>query len=428
MLAMVAFGSAAAYLTRHCISAANTAIQADLRFDDAQMGQLMSAFAIGYLLCQVPAGWLGNRWGTRLAFTLLSILWSLSNLWTAVGSTFHLLWASRFSLGSFQAGLVPVSAKIVRDWMPARTHGISSAAITAAMSVGGAFAMWLTGRLLDGELGWRTLFAAYSLLGVAWSIGFCCYFRTFPRDHPQVNDAERNLIDANRQDRSSLDRSAAPSKGPSLVLLLTNTSMWGICGQAFFRAAGYGFFVTWFFAFLEYAYGISKAEAGALNSLPLAGMVIGSLSGGLLVDGILRATNSRWLSRTGTALVSLTFSGLLTAVSAWTGSAAQLSIVIALGTLFSGLGAPAAWAATIDIGGRQTAVVMGVMNMAGCLAAVILPTLLGTWFGQIRESGGDWAPVIYLHAGFYFAGAICWLFVNPNHAVDPSASMSAQRT
>ena len=103
--------------------------------------------------------------------------------------------------------------------------------------------------------------------------------------------------------------------------------------------------------------------------------------------------------------------------SAWTSSATQLSVVIAFGALFSGIGIPAMWAATIDIGGRHTAVVMGVMNMAGCLAAVILPTLLGRWFNQIRDTGGDWNLVIYLHAAFYFVAAMSWLAVNPNREV-----------
>ena len=73
VLALVSFASASAYLTRYCISAANTTIQRDLEFDDEQMGAIMSAFALGYLFCQVPGGWLGNRFGTRLAFAGISL-------------------------------------------------------------------------------------------------------------------------------------------------------------------------------------------------------------------------------------------------------------------------------------------------------------------------------------------------------------------
>jgi MFS family permease len=134
----------------------------------------------------------------------------------------------------------------------------------------------------------------------------------------------------------------------------------------------------------------------------------------VIVDQLLRRTNSKWISRSATAFVSLLICGLLTMASAWTSSATELAIVIAIGALFSGVGGPAAWAATMDIGGRHTALFVGAMNMAGCVAGVILPTLLGGWFGQLRETGGDWDLVIYLHAAFYFAGALAWLLVNPN--------------
>lgn len=444
VLVLVAFASVSAYLTRYGISAANTTIQRDLQFDDQQMGQLMSAFFLGYLLFQIPAGWFGNTVGTRAAFPLLAVMWSLCNLWSAIGSALAMLWVARFSVGMFQAGLVPVSAKVVADWMPIRTRGFSSALITASMSIGAAFAMWLTGFLLTHQYSWRTIYAVYSVVGVLWAVGFAVYFRTLPQDHSGVNAAELRLIqdsevtpNADRSDRpqpSEQDPATAaveaplsktlpltstqqPSEEPMLRRMLVSVSLWGICGQSFFRAAGYAFFVTWFFAFLEYAYGIGKAQAGLLNSLPLIAVVVGSLAGGLLIDALLRITGSRWISRSGTAAVVLAISGLLTAASAWTTSATQLSVVIAAAALFSGLGGPAAWAATIDIGGRHTAMVMGVMNMAGGLAGVVLPTVLGGWFTTIRETGGDWNLVIYLHAAFYLLGAICWLAVDPNRKI-----------
>lgn len=427
VLVIVALASASAYLTRYCISAANTTIQSELNFDDTEMGRLMGGFALGYLVCQVPAGWIGNRWGTRLTFAVLSVLWSLSNLWSALVSGLHSMWASRLFLGIFQAGLTPLSAKILSDWMPLKWRGFSSALMTAAMSVGGAFALWLTGWLLARHVDWRTIFVVYSGVGIVWAIGYYAYFRNHPREHAGVNQAELNMIrsaaeldtDARQLPAAVLETEALPVAERSLVLgMLANPSMWGICIQSFFRAAGYAFFVTWFFAFLEYVYGVDKASAGMLNSLPLIAVVVGSLAGGVVVDRLLKSTGSKWISRSGTAIVALALSGVLTMASAWTASAAQLSVVIALGALFSGLGSPAAWAATIDIGGRHTAVVMGTMNMAGGLAGVVLPVLLGSWFQQIRESDGNWDLVIYLHAGFYFAGALSWLLVDPNRELD----------
>ena len=437
MLAIVAFASGSAYLTRYCISAANTTIQHDLGFSDPQMGQLMGAFGLGYFLCQVPGGWLGNRVGTRFAFAFLSVAWSLSNVCTAISSLFNVLWASRLSLGMFQAGLVPLSAKVLKDWIPIRSRGLSSALITASMSIGGASTMWLTGWLLKCDFAWRAIFAAYSLVGIVWASGFSWYFRTLPEEHQSVNAGELALIRESDQSKHAKRNSTvieqvgaedarlqATSRGAIALHMLRSPEMWGLCIQSFFRAAGYMFFVTWFFAYLEYVYGIDKAEAGMLNSLPLLAVVVGSILGGVIVDWLLRATGSKSVSRSGTAFISLIVCGLFTMASAWTSSATELSVVIAVGALFSGIAGPAAWAATIDIGGRQTAVVMGTMNMAGGLAAVILPIVLGNWFEQIRETNGRWDQVIYLHAAFYFAGAVSWIVVNPNREVSltPSAS------
>jgi len=41
------------------------------------------------------------------------------------------------------------------------------------------------------------------------------------------------------------------------------------------------------FVFLEYVYGIEKSEAGMLNSLSLIAVVVGSISGGVIVDWLL---------------------------------------------------------------------------------------------------------------------------------------------
>lgn len=421
VLGFVAFASASAYLTRYCISAANTTIQSELGFNDKQMGWVLAAFALGYLFFQVPGGLLGNRCGTRFAFAFVSILWSLCNVWSGAAGALTSLWASRFGLGAFQAGLTPLSAKILKDWIPHKNHGISSASIGACMSVGGAFTLWMTGELLQSGYGWRRIFFAYSTVGVVWSVLFYWFFRTFPDEHASVNDSELALIRQREEPTSSpSDEEPKPTStdaSPNVWLMFSSISMWSLCVTAFFRAAGYAFFVTWFFAFLEYVYGIEKDEAGLLTSLPLLAVVVGSLSGGVIVDWLQHATASKRVSRSGTGMIALAICACLTLASAWTSSAAQLSTVMALGALFSGIASPASWATTIDLGGKHTAVVMGTMNMAGCVAGIVLPILLGNWFDAIKQSGGNWDQVIYLHAAFYFVASASWLFINPNRTV-----------
>lgn len=455
VLVFVAFASSSAYLTRHSIAVANTSIQKDLGFTNEQMGWVLGAFAWGYLFFQIPGGWLGNRIGTRGALASLSILWSALTVVTGASTTLIAMWSSRFAFGAAQAGLVPNSARVIKDWFPLERRGIYSSLIAASMSVGGAFTLYLTGQLLQ-VLYWRAIFYLYSLVGVIWAVGFYWFFRTRPEEHPWVSASELSLIRAELSDsepdpaestptdtgrvdtahqqpsptaspvggaHATIQPDAGPvasSEDPSVLSVIAASfkklTMWGICIQSFFRAAGYAFYVTWLPAFLEYRFNLTNERAGAMTTWPVLLVVPGSISGGFVVDYLLRRTGSRRLSRSGVAFMALATCGVLTWLSARAQAPGQLVGVMALGALFSGLAGPAAWAATIDVAGRQPAVIMAVMNTAGCLTGIVT-TYVGYQIADIQRTGGNWNEVIYLHVGFYLAAATAFLFVDPNQTV-----------
>ena len=418
VLLLVALASSSAYLTRYCISVANTTIQADLGLTTEQMGLILAAFNVGYFFFQVPGGALGTRFGTRISLPSLSTLWSIFTIWTSMVSSYIPLVASRVAFGAAQAGLVPNSAKVVTDWLPIERKGFGSACIGAAMSVGGAVTMGMTGVLLE-IVDWRTLFQLYSLVGIAWAGGYFLIARSKPNEHPWVNSAERNLIEGKVDDGDETSSGGKPAKTRGLTRavvsrLARSRNMWFICAQAGFRAAGYGLFVTWFPAFLEKGYGVTREDAGIKTMAPLFGVIVGTMLGGFIVDALLKRTRNKRISRSGVALTALGLCGCFTLSASLTGSPNQLVAAVAIGAIFSGLGNPAAWAATMDIAGDYTAEVMGIMNMAGTIGAFFTPTILGYMIGNIERTGGDWNQVIYLIAAIYFAGSACWLFINPS--------------
>ncbi|MBC8354400.1 MAG: MFS transporter [Planctomycetes bacterium] len=423
VLALLATAASSAYLTRYCIAVANTTIQEELSFNNTQMGWVLGAFSFGYLLCQVPGGWLGNRFGTRISLPILSILWSAFTVWTAAVSSLSQLFASRFAFGLAQAGLVPNAAQVVKDWFPIGRRGFISSIIAISMSFGAVLTMQITAMLLV-DFHWRWVFRFYSLVGIVWALVFYVCFRTFPRQHPWVNQAERELIDG--EDALVHSRDAATVEEPPhheahdrlrVGGMLRSGNLWAVCIQSFFRAAGYNLFVTFFPAFLEFAYGVSRENAGPFTKWPLIGVMVGGLLGGLLVDVILRWTGNKWLSRSGVAIGALVVTAAVILASSWTTTAGSLVAVISIGALFSGIAMPSAWVGTIDIGGRHTAVIVGIMNMAGCLSGVIVTPLLGMLIDAIKDTDGNWNLVIYLHVVFYIAAAVSWMFINPNKEV-----------
>ena len=410
---LLALAAAGAYLTRHCLAVANTTIQQELGFNNEQFGYLFSAFSIGYLICQIPGGWLGERFGTRTALSLMACIWSALTIVTTTVSNLIAMVVTRALFGMAQAGLVPNQTKIINDWFPVRSRGIASAVVTTAMSIGSVLSFGLTAFLMT-DYSWKTVFSWYAGIGFLWAITFFWLFRTFPRDHPWVNAYELMFIE---------NQNRTPQEPQPVILrsnwwnLVSSVSVWGLCFQLLFKAAGYNLFVTFFPAFLELAYDLETSVSGQLATWPLLGVVIGTLGSGFLIDAIYRCTQNKWYSRCVLSAVSLFFTAILMVVSTWMRTVEQMTTLVTLAALFSGAAIPATWAAVIDVGGRRSAVVMGTVNSVGNLAGVIIAPLVGRLMDRIVANNGEWNLILYVHAVFYLIAAASWLIVNPESKI-----------
>ncbi len=424
VLILLALASSSAYLTRHCLAVANTTIQKELDLNSEQMGYVFSLFALGYMIFQIPGGVVGLRIGTRNALPLFSVLWSVITVWSSLVYSLVPLLASRLTFGLAQAGLVPNTAQVIKDWFPSRWQGSVSSMIGVAMSLGGAMTFWLTGVLIE-FMHWRSIFQIYSLVGIAWAIAFWLVFRTRPEEHP--------LVESGPQTGDSLDSEDDPTTetlpdviagieknrdddlaGPNqlgLWRLMAHSSILWMCVQAPFRAAGYNLFVTFFPEFLERAHGLSPTEAGKMATWPFVGVIVGGLLGGQLIDLVQRKTGNRTLSRIGVAFFSLTITTALTIAAAFATTPSQLLWLITLGAGFSGIASPAVWCGLIDLGGRKAAVVSGASNMIGCLAGVAFTPLVGILVDAIKINGSGWDLLILVHAGFYGCSALAFSVV-----------------
>jgi ACS family glucarate transporter-like MFS transporter/ACS family D-galactonate transporter-like MFS transporter len=279
------------------------------------------------------------------------------------------------------------------------------------MQVGGIAASGLTGRM-TAQFSWRLVFVAFALPGLAWTLGFVRRFRDDPTDVLPPDSAELALIRAGR----SIDESSLPSEDDEpaeLMAIVLSPAMWWLCGQQICRSAGAMFFLSWFPTFLQKTRGISVENSGDLQGIVLAGGLIGGVVGGMLTDWIWRKTRSLRLSRSGVGTASLATCAVLI-IGAWFVDSTALAIpLLALGNFFAATAGACAFAATIDIGGPSVPQVAGIMNMCGNFAAAACPVLVARLFRWTE----NWNLILLLFAAIFFAGAICWLLVNPQQRV-----------
>jgi MFS family permease len=408
-----------AYLSRTALAPAGSVIQDELGLTNLEMGAVHGIWAFGYVGFQLPGGWLGDRFGRRAMLPLYGLLWSLCTLWTSWATSFSGLWWSRLIFGGAQAGLVPCLTRACIDWIPEDRRGTASAAITAGMSTGAVAASGLAAWLVPW-LGWRLTCQIFAVSGILWAIQWLLVFRDRPERHPWVNEAEIAEIRRGTSSRADpeVDLRARPS-GPGTnlrgwLVLYGSPAVWLLIGQGIARTFCYNFLTSWFPTFLERAHGVKLSVAGLMTMLPLAGVVAGSMGGGFIVDALLRRTGSKWLSRSGVGTAGMALAGLGSLAADFAPGPALALAVLALGSASLGLANPATWAATMDLGGgRSSAELMAIANMAGNLAALLCPIAVGA---VLDASGGRWSLVLLMLACVAFTGALCWVNLDPEPA------------
>jgi ACS family glucarate transporter-like MFS transporter len=393
MIAVTTAVAVMLYLDRVCLSIVQKQIRPDQKLTDEQWDYLLSAFFWAYALFQLPAGWLGDRFGPRAVLAAYLFLWSTCTGLMGVANGFVALFVLRLGCGLFEAGAYPLAAGIVRTWMPAAVRGFASGCVSVGGRLGGAVAPVLTVALAGAAAdGWRTPFLVYGLVGVVGAGLFYLWYRNRPAGHPAVNTAEAELIAGGRSPTA-----AAKIGLPPVGAFVQSRALWLNSLVQFISNFAWVFVITKFPQYLQTVYGTPSDVAAWYQSLPLYAGIIGMLLGGWLSDRAMRRFGPRWgrgLPVAGSrVLVGVAFVGCLVfrdplAVTA-------LMCVMAFAT---DVGVAPVWAWSQDVGGRHVGGVLGWANMWGNFGAAVSPILLGRVVGAFGPN---------LTAGWDAAFALC---------------------
>lgn len=136
------------YLDRICVSTAAEYIRQDLGFSQTDMSWFLGAFFYTYALAQVPAGWLGDRYGARAVMVLYILTWSLFTGLLGLATSLAFVLAMRFGCGLGQAGAYPTAGGLIGKWVPFSNRGFASSLVAFGGRVGGAIAPLLTPLLI----------------------------------------------------------------------------------------------------------------------------------------------------------------------------------------------------------------------------------------------------------------------------------------
>lgn len=402
------------YLDRICIAeiAKLDDFRSSLGLSETQTGAILSAFFFSYALGQVPAGWLSDRFGARSMLPMYITVWSLGTALTGLANGFAMLMAARLLFGIAQAGCYPTAGSLIKRWTALPSRGRASSIVAVGGRVGGAVAPILTAWLLKDFLSWRVVLALYGTSGFVIAFWFFKVFRETPREHPNCNLAEQELISAGDETSSR----SGPSPFPPIRQLVCSPTMWWMCALQFGVNIGWVFLVTWLPSYLKDVKHVDPRIGGLMSSVVLVAGILGMLCGGPLTDFSVRRLGLRWgrsLPLGVCYLVAVTaYLSCLHIDSAWSFIAAASIVAFA-----TDLSVPGIWAYMQDVGGSNTAAVFGWGNMWGNLGAattpLLVPIVLEHW-----DANGDWHEAFLIFSAGYMLAFVAALGINANRTVE----------
>jgi len=405
------------YLDRGIISVAQPEIRETFGLTLGQMGLVLAAFTWAYALGQVPVGWLGDRFGPKKVLSVLLAWTSTSAMLTGAAAGFGSLVTARLLLGVGEAGAFPVASRGMQLWFAPSERGRIQG-ITHFFS---RFAVAITPLTAGGLMlayGWRVMFYVFGAIGFVWVVAFWWFYRERPEDHGHVNRAELAQIRGVNDDGTIRAVSTSRPATPWRQILSAPNMWWIALGYCCFFF-GTNFYLTWYPTYLREYRGLSILALGFWGSIPLLAGMAGDIVGGWLSDVTLKRTGNAKLARRGVAAAGFLLAGAFVLPAAMVGGATMSILCLATSFFFLEWVIAPAWAVPMDVGGRFSGTVTGVMNMAGALAASLTPIVYGTLFGR-----GYWVAPFVVSAAVMMVGALIWIFL-----IDPEKSVvSAEST
>eukprot|EP00276_Gloeochaete_wittrockiana_P004680 CAMPEP_0184660670 /NCGR_PEP_ID=MMETSP0308-20130426/34685_1 /TAXON_ID=38269 /ORGANISM="Gloeochaete witrockiana, Strain SAG 46.84" /LENGTH=517 /DNA_ID=CAMNT_0027101399 /DNA_START=246 /DNA_END=1799 /DNA_ORIENTATION=- len=424
------------YADRSNFSVAIIPMGQEYGWDKGTQGLALGAFFYGYVLTQVPGGWLSGKFGGKKVLAAGVSIWSLFTILTAEAARMGVapLLACRILMGLGEGVAFPSIHAMIPRWVPLAERSTAVAAVTAASYVGTVLAMSISPFLID-NFDWPAVFYSFGLAGLLWVPLWLWKASDSPdRESPREEDTTAEHVVPNPEliitptyDFSEAEKAlsseesrdsvgcSTPSGSTTVIdqpldrplwrKLASSKEVWAICINQYCQSWGFYVLLNWLPTYFYDVFKVDVANLAAFTLLPYAvqggvGLASGVVADALIAKGMTVLSVRRLMQIVG-MLGPATFM-LVAAYASRTAEEGTIYITCALA--LSSLTLAGVSVNHLDIAPRHAGIVFGLGNTTGQMAGLVAVPLAG----YLLEATHSWPLIFALGAGHYALGAVVW--------------------
>jgi ACS family hexuronate transporter-like MFS transporter len=155
------------YIDRTMLGLLKPELSQELGWSEDDYGNIVTAFQFAYAFGFLFMGWLIDRVGPRIGYTIAIAVWTVGHAAHGFASSIMAFMAARAVLGVGEAGHFPAVVRASSEWFPQKERAYAIGWVNSATTIGvilTAPTLWLCMEVLG--LGWRETFFATGMFGI----------------------------------------------------------------------------------------------------------------------------------------------------------------------------------------------------------------------------------------------------------------------
>lgn len=360
---------------------------------DTALGSIASFYFFGYVIMQIPAGFLVDKIGKKTVLLPGFVVFALAALLISQASSITMIYTGSFLAGIGCGSFYGSAYSLTSQNIPKEKKSFSTAIVNSGSAVGSGFGMILSSFIvIQMNMPWQTMMYLSAFLIVCMTIAFALVIRSNKEDVAFLESQAAAEEETTDQPKEKVSLSTLFS----LRMLFTYVLYFATC-YAYYMT------VTWLPNFLGTERGFQGVAIGFSSSLVAFASIPGALFFSRLAD--------KYMHKKVTFIVILEILAalmLLVTVQATNSTFLMIALI-----LYGFLGKLAVEPIIISWLGENAPKVgvgttLGVFNFFGMMSSVIAPTLTGS----ISDATGSKVMGFYIAIILLIGGTFLFLTVN----------------